>query len=388
MKILLVKTSSGYVDVTKSTYNLQEIGLARAFNKKGHKCDVVYWGGKNEKTVEIKYDEKNSFNVFYLKAKDFLKNGIYGKKLIELSKNYDIVHSGGYDQIQSWIFASKIPEKLVIYNGTYYSDFNVNYNKKCKVFDKLFLPRYKKNNIFFDTKSNLSANFLQQRGLKNITSIGVGIDLEQLQAKKMIESDLSNLIQTDKEKGTKYITYIGRIEPRRNITFLIDLFYKVSKDIENVKLLLIGKGNKEYKDKCFDMIKSYDLEDKVLYKDYIKQELLPKIYNLSDVFLLPTRYEIFGMVLLEAMYFEAPVITTYNGGSDMLINHGENGFIIDNFNIDEWKNQIIDLVQNKQLSNKISKNARKKIEQEFTWDVLTDKFLDVFKNRLEGTKNE
>ena len=199
MKILILKTSSGFVDVTKATYNLQEIGLARAFNRQGHKCDVVYWGGKEEKSVDIKYDNEKYFKVYYLKAKDFLKNGIYSNSLIELSKNYDIVHSGGYDQLESWILASKIPEKLVIYNGTYYSDFNANYNKKCKVFDKFFLPRYKKNNIFFDTKSRLSAKFLEQRGLKNVTPIGVGIDLEQLQAKKMIKSDLSEKIQTQKE---------------------------------------------------------------------------------------------------------------------------------------------------------------------------------------------
>lgn len=382
MKILLLKTSSGYVDVTKSTYNLQEIGLARAFNKKGHKCDVVYWGGKEEKTVEIKYDKDKSFKVFYLKALDFLKNGIYGKSLIELSKNYDIVHSGGYDQIESWILASKIPEKLVIYNGTYYSDFNVNYNKKCKIFDRFFLPRYKKNKIFFDTKSNLSADFLRKRGITNITSIGVGIDLEQLQAKKMIESDLSNKMQKAKNNGTKYITYIGRIESRRNIKFLLELFKNLSNKRNDIKLLLIGKGEKEYKQECFELMEKLDIKEKIEYYEYMNQELLPKIYSLSDVFLLPTRYEIFGMVLLEAMYFGTPVITTYNGGSDMLIKDKENGFIINDFNMDDWIDRTIELLENKELKTKIINNAKEKIEKEFTWEILTDKFLDVYKKRL------
>ena len=250
MKILLLKTSSGYVDVTKSTYNLQEIGLARAFNKKGHKCDVVYWGGKEEKTVEIKYDKDKSFKVFYLKALDFLKNGIYGKSLIELSKNYDIVHSGGYDQIESWILASKIPEKLVIYNGTYYSDFNVNYNKKCKIFDRFFLPRYKKNKIFFDTKSNLSADFLRNRGITNITSIGVGIDLEQLQAKKMIESDLSSKMQKEKNKGTKYITYIEE----KNYEKAYNLLYE------------------EYRNNYFPTLEEFEKYVKQKYPDFMSVE--------------------------------------------------------------------------------------------------------------------
>ena len=129
MKILIVRSSSGYVDATAAKYNLQEIGLARAFNKRGHQCDVVYWGGKNKKVVEIEYDEGKTFKVFYLKAYNFLKNGIY-KGLKELSKNYDIVHCGGYDQIESWLLAKSIPEKLVVYNGSYYSDFNKGYNKR------------------------------------------------------------------------------------------------------------------------------------------------------------------------------------------------------------------------------------------------------------------
>ena len=150
MKILLVRSSSGYVDVRNALYNIQETGLARAFNKKGHKCDVVFWGGNKEEVIEIEYDEGKTFKVYYLKAYNILKNGVY-KGLKELSKNYDIVHCGGYDQINSWILAKSIPEKLVVYNGSYYSDFNTGYNKKCKIVDKLFLPRFKKNNIFYDT---------------------------------------------------------------------------------------------------------------------------------------------------------------------------------------------------------------------------------------------
>lgn len=383
MKILIIKTSSGFVDVTEATYNLQEIGLARAFNRQGHKCDVVYWGGKNEKVVDMEYDENKFFQVYYLKAIDLLKNGIYSNRLIELTKNYDIVHCGGYDQLESWILARKIPEKLVIYNGTYYSEFNVNYNRKCKIFDKFFLPRYKKKNICFDTKSRLSAKFLKDRGINDVTAIGVGIDLEQLKAKKMIKSEFATQIQEQKDKGIKFVTYIGRIEPRRNIIFLLEVFKEIAKEKENIKLLMIGKGEEKYKNECFNKIKQLGIEDKIIYKEYMKQEFLPKIYNLSDVFLLPTRYEIFGMVLLEAMYFNVPVVTTYNGGSDMLIDNNSNGIIIKDFNVENWKNKSIELLENKVLSDEICRKAKEKIEKEFTWDALVPKFIELFNKILK-----
>ena len=381
MKILLIRSSSGYVDVRNAHYNIQETGLAKAFNRRGHQCDVVFWGGKKEEVIEIEYDEGKTFKVFYLKAYDFLKNGIY-KGLKDLSKNYDIVHCGGYDQLESWILAKSIPEKLVVYHGTYYSDFNKGYNKKCKVIDKLILPRYKKKGIFFDTKSDLSTDFLKERALKDVYTVGVGIDLERLQAREMLESPLSKRIQSLKNDDKKILMYVGRIEPRRNIIFLLDAFKAVYEEDKNTNLLIVGRGDKEYKEKCFEHAKEIGIEDAIIYEEYIDQKYLPLVYSYADVFLLPTIYEIFGMVMLEAMYFGAPVITTYNGGSGMLIDNNENGIIIDNFDVGEWKDSIISLLSDPEKKDRIVKNAKTKIENEFTWDALVDKFINVYEKRL------
>lgn len=385
MKILLVRSSPGYVDVRTARYNIQETGLARAFNKKGHQCDVVFWGGKKEEVVEIEYDKDRTFKVFYLKAYNVLKNGAY-VGLKELSKDYDIVHCGGYDQLESWLLAKAIPEKLVVYHGTYYSDFNKGYNKKVKVIDKLFLPRFKKKGVFFDTKSNLSADFLKKRGLKDVYPVGVGIDLEQLKAKEMLESPLSDKILSLKNDGKGILMYVGRIEPRRNILFLLDVFKAVNESDKDTRLLIVGKGEEEYKKKCFEHAEKIGVEDSIIYEEYLDQKNLPLVYSYADVFLLPTIYEIFGMVLLEAMYFGAPVVTTYNGGSDMLIENNESGIIIDNFEVDKWKDAIIGLMNDKGLSEMISSKAREKIEKEFTWDSLSDKFIDVYKKRISNNQ--
>ena len=381
MKILLVRSSPGYIDVRKARYNIQETGLARAFNKMGHQCDVVFWGGKKKEVLEIEYDKGQTFKVFYLKAYNVLKNGVYiGLK--ELSKDYDIVHCGGYDQLESWLLAKSIPKKLVVYHGTYYSDFNKSYNKKVKVIDKLFLPRFKKKRVFFDTKSNLSADYLKQRGLKDVYSMGVGIDLEQLQAKEMLESPLSDKILSSKKDGEKILMYVGRIEPRRNILFLLDVFKAVNESDKNTKLLIVGKGEEEYKKKCFDYAEEIGIKDAIIYEEYLDQKNLPLVYSYADVFLLPTIYEIFGMVLLEAMYFGAPVVTTYNGGSDMLIDNNENGVIINKFDIKEWKTEVLEILNDTKRKERITKKAKLRIENEYTWDALADKFIDVYKKRI------
>lgn len=381
MKILIVKAFPGYIDVTNTSYNLQEIGLARAFNKAGHQCDVVYWGGKQKKIININYEENKTFQVFYLKALNVLKNGIYFG-LTELAKEYDIVHCGGYDQIQSWMLAKAIPDKLIIYHGTYSSEFNVKYNMKCKVFDMFFLPRYLKYNTWFDTKSYLSEKFLRDKGLENVNSVGVGIDIEQLQAKKMISSELSMELQELRKNGKQIITYIGRIEPRRNMFFLLDVFKEILRNKVDVKLVVIGNGEKEYKQQFFDRVKELEIQDSLIYREKMKQELLPAVYSLSDVFLLPTKYEIFGMVLLEAMYFGVPVVTSLNGGSDILIKDRGNGVIVEAFEKCKWVNEIMKLLNDYKLRENISKNAQKFIAACFTWDALAVKFIEIFEDKL------
>ena len=94
-----------------------------------------------------------------------------------------------------------------------------------------------------------------------------------------------------------------------------------------------------------------------------------------DVFLLPTQYEIFGMVLLEAMYFGVPIVTTLNGGSSMLINN-KYGKICKLQDIDSWVDSVEELVMLREDEKiKISRY----IKNNYTWDKLSERFLEVYK---------
>ena len=382
MKIIITRNAPDVMEYSDGSYNLQEIGLARALNKKGHRCDVVYSGGKKEKTIEIEYDEGKTFKLIYLKAIKIVDNG-YLLGLDRLVKQYDVIHSGAYDQLRTWVFANKYPEKLVVYQGPYASEYTANYNKKCYLADKLFVPIYKKNKITFITKSKLSSDFLMEKGLVDVTPIGVGFDLAQMGSDQERKEPLySELIQR-KNTGQRIILYVGRIEDRRNILFMLELLkqYKAKYSEEKTILLIIGKGNEDYVDRCKCFIKENDLSDQIVWIDRVEQKYLPAIYKLADVFWLPTKYEIFGMVLLEAMYYGVPVVSTFNGGSSILINDGYNGFICDTSS-DSWIERTHSLMSNCEFSDMIGKNAHDTIEKKFTWDALADQFIEIYRRKI------
>ncbi len=380
MKILIIRTSSDGVNFNVNTYNRQEIGLAKAFNKQGHVCDVAYFGGRENKKIQLEYGKDKYFTVYLVPGISVLKNGIF-IGIDKLVENYDLIQPGGYDQLESWRLARKYPEKTVIFHGTYYKEFNKGYNFKCKWFDRFFLKTYIRKNIHFATKSNMAANFLRKKGISNVTTVGVGLDLEQISSVVDEESDISRGMINLKNSEKKLLLYIGRLEERRNLFFLLDVFNRILLERGNVYFVIIGNGETQYKNKFLSRIAELGISDNVIYREKLEQKFLPLIYKSCDIFLLPTLYEIFGMVLLEAMYFGTPVVTTLNGGSDLLIENQKSGIIIENCETSVWKDTIFRLLNDPGYLSYMGKIAHEQIATMYTWDALVDRFVDIYQNK-------
>lgn len=382
MKILIIRNFPSYMAVKNNTYNIQEVGLAKALVRKGHHCDIIFWTDKEEETVDVPVDKVGTVHVFYRRGKTMLKNTVY-LECNELFEQYDILQPCEYNQIQAWLLAKNYPKKTIIYHGPYYSPFNKRYNLMCKVFDAIFLKKYIKQGTQFIVKSNLAKKFLVDKGIEqfNVHTVGVGIDTQMLASNRVVCNDeIYQKMAADKDEIK--ILYVGRFEERRNIRFIIDVFQKVQVQNDKVKLYMIGTGEKEYVQSCFSYINELGLKDKVVWQEKIEQKFLSGIYQMADFFMLPTEYEIFGMVLLEAMYYKTVVLTTRNGGSSTIMHSGENGFILEQNDLDAWANCILRLEpEQKRL---IANNAHQTVKDKYTWDALSDKFLEQYQRKLNG----
>ena len=236
MNILIVRNYPSYMSVTKSTYNIQEVGLAKALVKRGHCCDVLLWTNREECEVTIPVCKDHNLKVYYRFGKAVLKNTWY-PCLGEMIENYDIIQLSEYDQYQSWYYTKKYPKKALVYHGPYYSGFNKRYNLYTKIFDFFKLKDYLKSETQFITKSNLARQQLLNKGIKsrNVTAIGVGIDIEMLSSKvENFDIDFINRLRNDSENIR--LLYIGKIEPRRNIKFIFDIVSRVNKIVGNYRL--------------------------------------------------------------------------------------------------------------------------------------------------------
>lgn len=383
MKILIIRNFPSYMAVKNNTYNIQEVGLAKALVRKGHHCDIIFWTEKKEETVDIPVDKMGSVRVFYRRGKTMLKNTVY-LDCNELFEQYDILQPCEYNQMQAWLLAKNYPEKTIVYHGPYYSPFNKRYNLMCKAFDAIFLKKYIKQNTQFIVKSNLAKKFLVDKGIEqsNVHTVGVGIDTEMLASSRVVCNDeIYQKMLSDKD--VIKILYVGRFEKRRNIRFIIDVFQKVQVQNDKVKLYMIGTGEKEYVQSCFSYINELGLKDKVVWQEKMEQKFLSEIYQMADFFVLPTEYEIFGMVLLEAMYYKTVVLTTQNGGSSTVMHNGKDGYVIQTKDPTKWANVITDTYKDKGKMKMIQNNAHEEIKKKYTWDMVSERFLNQYNGLLE-----
>jgi glycosyltransferase involved in cell wall biosynthesis len=330
--------------VCPEAYNLQELGLAKALIRRGHACDVAYFCGREKDHVQELPFADGSVRILWLHGFGFAREGFY-PSLAEYAGAYDIIQVCEYTGFAACWLDRKYPEKTVHYHGPY--DYRKNRGDilKAFVFDRTLLRLSRRENMVAAAKSVFAADYLKKRGIGSVTVTGVGLDPDALKEKgnKLPERDFVRRLR-EKKPEEKYLLYIGAMEPRRNILFLLEVFARAGKRMPELKLVLIGKGKEGYRKKCFRRIEELGIGSRVLYQERMEQQELPAVYRLCDGFLLPSRYEIFGMVLLEAMYFGLPVFTTCHGGSVTLLD-GKNGRMLPETDAGIWADAIEELLR-------------------------------------------
>jgi phosphatidylinositol alpha-1,6-mannosyltransferase len=133
-----------------------------------------------------------------------------------------------------------------------------------------------------------------------------------------------------------------------------------------------------------ELVKSLQIEHLVLFHGFIADEDLPQFYSKSDLFVLCTRevqdssqVEGFGLVFLEAQACGIPAVGVKSGGIPDAIEHKNGGWLIKQDNFEDLSYILIECLSNKSILNTQSINARKRVEEGFTWDIYNDKLYKM-----------
>ena len=174
----------------------------------------------------------------------------------------------------------------------------------------------------------------------------------------------------------KILIHVSNLRPVKRVDEVLEIFKNVQKKI-NCKLIIIGEGPDMEKVNQF-LEEHPDLINRVRLLGKVND--LYKILQLSDVFLLPSEQESFGLAALEAMAAETPVISSNAGGIPEVNIQGETGFLAEIGNVEAMSNYTIKLLSDETLLAQMKKNAK---EQAMKFDLKN--ILPIYEKMYDDT---
>ncbi|BCY29086.1 N-acetyl-alpha-D-glucosaminyl L-malate synthase BshA [Flavobacterium okayamense] len=154
------------------------------------------------------------------------------------------------------------------------------------------------------------------------------------------------------KENERIITHISNFRKVKRIEDVIRIFYKVQEKLP-AKLMMVGDGPE--KEKAEQLCEDLNISNKVIF--FGNSNEIDKILCYSDLFLLPSETESFGLAALEAMACGVPVISTNSGGLPEVNIHGKTGFLSDVGNVVEMSENAIKVLENEDLLNQFKSNA-------------------------------
>jgi len=198
--------------------------------------------------------------------------------------------------------------------------------------------------------------YLRMKGLRNVVRIPNGINAEEF----------SNKGEED------FILYAGRFDWNKNVVSLINAFAKIR---TYYNLCLVGSGPEE--EKIRSMMQQKKLRDRVIMVPAVPRRKLLEIMSRCSVFVLPSLFEVYPNVVLEAMASAKPVIARANMGTVDIILHGKSGYLYNNE--EELRKYLELLLSDNSLRKKIGHSARKIVEKKYSFVRVADRYEELFR---------
>ena len=280
---------------------------------------------------------------------------------LKLKNNYDFFNfhfPWPYMDILS-LFVNK--KKIII---TYHADIVKKNLIYYLYFPLMIFFLYRANKIIVTSENYLSSSKILKFFLKKVEIIPIGIKKKHklLKIKKRFNS----------YKKKEYFIFIGNLRNYKGLDYLINAFSNIQ-----ANLLIVGDGKqKKYikniikKHKNIKLVTNIDENNKFFLLRHSQALILPSV----------DRREAYGIALIEAMSEKKPLISTKIAtGTSYLNKHNITGIEIAPSDIDEIKNSVLKIQNNKKIKNKFSKNSFKRFKNFFELDLMIKKYLSFYK---------
>jgi len=173
----------------------------------------------------------------------------------------------------------------------------------------------------------------------------------------------------------KIVLYVGRLVYEKGIHILINAVPKVLEKV-NAKFIIVGSGY--MKEQLSNIVRSMKLEHKVLFLGFLDEETLLRLQKCADVSVVPSLFEPFGIVALEAMAAKSPVAVSDTGGLSEIVDHDLTGVKVYPNNPDSLAWGITKILLDENYRRYIRENAYRKIKEKYDWEKIAQQTKKIY----------
>ncbi|MFH4465312.1 glycosyltransferase family 4 protein [Vibrio diabolicus] len=357
------------------------IPYLRWFKSKNFQVSVASNGNENVPYVDVKHEvsfERSpwSYNNFIA----FLKL----KKLLKENK-YEIIHT--HTPVASILvrlanFMTGKRSKII------YTAHGFHFYKGAKIFNWLIyypvekLLSFQTDTLITINDEDYNATIRNKFGCKNVYLVdGVGINLDKYRCptdkEKLRLREMNNLSENE-----FVLIYVGELSKRKNQKLLLESIAKLTTRIDNLKLLLVGKGNEEtnLRKQCTLL----NLDNIVEFLGYRND--VSDLMKLSDLSVSTALQEGLPVNIMESLSSGLPCVVTNCRGNRDIINDGVNGFVVEDYDSELFSDRVFNIYNDKSTYKKMKFNAIKSVEKYSDKEVL--KVMGNIYSECLGNKSE
>lgn len=361
-------------------YNTQDMGLGRALAAMGHQVDMYsFIKGDADETVvfsenlSMHYLHSKSFGFHSLHSCDFIVPGVDG--VICFSDN----------QMNFKRVARRCREAGAVclpYVGALDSHNASSFKKAVLDLFASNIKLYRKMTVLAKTP-NVKKQMEEQQ-VRDIVVAPCCLDLAAVK-QDYEENEVAALrAEIGFLAEHKVILYLARLINEKHPLEMLDIFNELYKKDNSYRMISLGKG--ELQGEFEQKIESLGLKEVVYRIESIPNSEVWKFYRMSDAMVNLNRVEIFGMAILEAMYYGCPVVARRAPGPEYILTDGADGFLCEN------SEQIIERVErlcgDTAYKGQIQQTAKARIMKDFVWQSTAQIMLDVIREKQEAARTE
>ena len=182
-------------------------------------------------------------------------------------------------------------------------------------------------------------------------------------------------------KGKKYILFLGRITPKKGLDILVKAFKSLSQEYEDLHLIIAGPNNEGYEEKIKVLLKELKVIEKVLFVGMLTGKEKISAFVDSEIFILPSYSENFGMAVIEAMACGVPVIISNKVGIYKEIDENKAGIVVD-VTPESLYNGIKSLLSDEGLKKETAMRGKRFVENYYNINRVADMMIKAYEEIL------